>query len=99
MPLRARLPWQRDWILWRGDAPDAIWVGMSTMIRKTARTNARKTASKPSSGAKTRFKAPPAAKKAASHILSAPKGARTLTHREIKQAVERVFEERHGADA
>lgn len=40
-----------------------------------------------------------AAQKAASHILSAPKGPRRLTHREIKEAVERVFVRRYGADA
>jgi hypothetical protein len=39
------------------------------------------------------------AKSAATYILSAPKGARVLTHREIKRAVERVFEERYGTDA
>jgi hypothetical protein len=39
------------------------------------------------------------AKNAATYILSAPRGARVLTHREIKQAVERVFEERYGIDA
>jgi hypothetical protein len=39
------------------------------------------------------------AKEAATYILSAPRGARVLTHREIKQAVERVFEERYGTDA
>lgn len=93
---------------------------MSNMVRKTTRIAAPKMAAKPSSGAKTRFKAPSVTKtkkvlkagvggkkvirktvvkKAASHILSAPKGARTLTHRKIKQAVERVFKERYGADA
>jgi hypothetical protein len=36
-----------------------------------------------------------AAAKRATYILSAPKGARTLTHREIKQAVEKVFEEHY----
>lgn len=39
-----------------------------------------------------------AAQKAATYILSAPRGARVLTHREIKQAVEKVFEERYGTD-
>jgi hypothetical protein len=39
------------------------------------------------------------AKSAATYILSAPKGARVLTHREIKRAVERVFEDRYGTDA
>lgn len=40
-----------------------------------------------------------AAKKAGTYILSAPKGPRTLTHRQIKQAVDKVFEEHYGADA
>jgi hypothetical protein len=86
---------------------------MSSVVRKTARISASKTASKASSGAKTRFKTPSVTKtiakagaerklvikKAASHILSPPRGARTLTHREIRQAVERVFEERYSKDA
>jgi hypothetical protein len=40
----------------------------------------------------------PAAGKAVTRILSAANGARTLTHRQIKQAVEKVFEERYGTD-
>ncbi len=34
----------------------------------------------------------------ASYILSAPKGARTLSHRRIKTAVEKVFRERAEAN-
>ena len=37
-------------------------------------------------------------KAAGSYILSAPKGPRTLSHRRIKQAVERVFQERDYAN-
>ena len=33
------------------------------------------------------------------HIMPAPKGQRTLTHREIKEAVRHVFERRSTADA
>ncbi len=62
---------------------------MSTIVRKTARVGAPKAKKAPRADAS----------KAASYILSAPKGARTLTHRTIKQAVERVFEARYGADA
>ena len=40
-----------------------------------------------------------APKTAASHILSAPKGYRTLSHRTVKKAIEEIFEERYGADA
>jgi len=39
------------------------------------------------------------AAKTATHILSAPKGPRTLTHRSIKRAVEKVFAERYGTNA
>ena len=35
----------------------------------------------------------------ASHIMPAPKGPRTLTHRQIKRGVEKVFEERYGRGA
>ena len=35
----------------------------------------------------------------ADHIMPAPKGQRTLTHREIKEAVRHVFERRSTADA
>lgn len=34
------------------------------------------------------------AKSAAAHILSAPKGPRTVSHRKMKDAVEKVFRER-----
>ncbi len=61
------------------------------MVRKTTRIGTRKSAAKPPPGGKTRLKA-------AVTILSAPKGARTLTHRKIKQAVVKVFEARYGAD-
>jgi hypothetical protein len=40
-----------------------------------------------------------ARKAAAPHILAAPKGPRTVSHRRIKQAVDKVFRERSGADA
>lgn len=39
------------------------------------------------------------AKNAAAHILSAPKGPRTLSHRQIKQAVKSVFQDRYGVNA
>ena len=37
------------------------------------------------------------AKSAAAHILAAPKGPRTVSHRRIKDAVEKVFRERSTA--
>ncbi len=40
-----------------------------------------------------------AGKGPAGHIMPAPKGKRTLTHRQIEQAVKRVFERRAPADA
>ena len=39
------------------------------------------------------------AAKGAGYILAAPKGPRTVSHRRIKQAVDKVFRERSGADA
>ncbi len=38
-------------------------------------------------------------KSTADHILAAPKGPRTVSHRRIKDAVEKVFQERSRADA
>ncbi len=35
---------------------------------------------------------------AASYVLSAPKGPRTISHRRIKEAVEKVVRERHVAN-
>lgn len=40
----------------------------------------------------------PSAKGPASHILSPAKGPRTIPHRRIKAAVEKVFRERLGSD-
>jgi hypothetical protein len=34
---------------------------------------------------------------AASYVLSAPKGPRTISHRRMKEAVEKVVRERHVA--
>lgn len=62
------------------------------------KTTARKVASGKTTARKAAARKP-AAKKGETYILSAPKGPRTLTHRQIKQAVEKVFEERYGADA
>jgi AhpD family alkylhydroperoxidase len=100
----------KDHLLERGI--ERYMVGMSTMVRKP-RIAARKAASKPAPDAKTssatkksvrahaggKVVVKKAAAKASSYILSAPKGARTLTHREIKQVVEKVFKERYGTDA
>jgi hypothetical protein len=36
----------------------------------------------------------PAQRPAASYVLSAPKGPRTISHKQIKQAVEKVFRDR-----
>lgn len=82
---------------------------MSTVVRKTSRIGVPRAASeqpsgnvsfrtKKETGSKAAVKKP-AVQGAASHILSAPRGARTLTHREIKQAVDRVFVKRYGAGA
>ncbi len=58
----------------------------------------RNAGSKPVRSGKAATKKAPATN-AASHILSAPKGPRTLTHREIEQAIRKVFKDRYGADA
>ncbi|MBV9537404.1 MAG: hypothetical protein JOY70_00575 [Acidisphaera sp.] len=57
-----------------------------------AKITIRGTASK-SAGAALAKKAG-VAKGAAAHVLSAPKGPRTVTHRELKAAVDKVFRER-----
>jgi hypothetical protein len=41
----------------------------------------------------------PVAKSAAAHIKAAPKGPRTVSHRRIAAAVEKVFRERSLANA
>jgi hypothetical protein len=56
--------------------------------KKMTKTGTTKKASKPS-----------VTGKAAAHILSAPKGPRSVTHDQIKKAVAKVFRERHSADA
>ncbi len=58
----------------------------------TAKTMSRTTGSKAS--AVLPAKKAVAEKSAAAHILSAPKGPRTVSHRKIKDAVEKVFRER-----
>jgi hypothetical protein len=76
--------------------------------RKSKLIEAKKTASaKPASGkaASTEgrsAKAGPAkmaSAKAAAHILQAAKGPRTVSHRKIREAVEKVFRERSHARA
>jgi histone H1/5 len=75
-------------------------VARRVMAKKAAPRKAiAKQAAAWNAGAKKAVARKAIAKKAATYILSAPKGARTLTHRKIKQAVERVFEGRYGADA
>jgi len=81
---------------------------MSTTVGKKGRLGDSKMPAKASPGVKTRFKAgsltatktvkKAGAKSPASYILSAPKGVRTLSHRTIKQAVERAFLKRYGAN-
>jgi hypothetical protein len=77
-------------------------------VRKSKLTEAKKTASaQPASGkaASTMagsLKASPAkmaSAKAGAHILQAAKGPRTISHRKIKEAVEKVFRERSHARA
>jgi len=60
------------------------YIKAMNATRKIAKSSPTKPASKPE-------------RELAAHILSAPKGPRTLTHREIKKAVEKVFRERYGA--
>lgn len=62
--------------------------GGATMAKTTVRSTASKSAGAPSAK-KASF-----AKSAAAHVLSAPKGPRTVTHRELKAAVDKVFRER-----
>jgi hypothetical protein len=58
-----------------------------------------KTFSQPIKGSKNRASAHSASKAAgarspAAHIMAAPKGPRTVSHRRIAEAVEKVFRER-----
>lgn len=61
-------------------------------------TKANKTASAKSGSGKTASAkpAPPklASRNAAAHILQPAKGPRTISHRQIKEAVEKIFRER-----
>ena len=57
------------------------------------KTSVRTTAAKRGAAAVTAKKAR-VSKRAAAHIMSAPKGPRTVSHQRIKAAVEKVFRER-----
>lgn len=96
-----------------GGAENRYINAMSKVVRKTTKSAGLRKVSKPSvrkvlfkAGAAVKKVTKPrksakatAAKKAAAYILSAPAGHRTLSHREIKKAVEKVFEERYGTNA
>jgi hypothetical protein len=80
--------------------PDAASKSKSPGARKTA-------SAKPASGKAASTEARPAkarpaktaTAKAAAHILQAANGPRTVSHRKIKEAVDKVFRERAHARA
>jgi hypothetical protein len=77
-------------------------AGKSSSIGAKKKASAKTASTKPASAkgvsTKTRFtKAGPAktaSPDAAAHILRAAKGPRTVSHRKIKEAVEKVFRDR-----
>jgi hypothetical protein len=81
----------------------AMTTKRSGVARKLNSTGAKKAVSANAAPGKTRSaKASPAkmaSAKAAAHILQAAKGPRTVSHRKIKEAVDKVFRERSRARA
>jgi hypothetical protein len=68
--------------------------------RKSKSAGAKRTAAaKPAPDKARSAKARPASADAAAHILPAAKGPRTVSHRKIEEAVEKVFRERAPARA
>jgi hypothetical protein len=64
---------------------DMAMKSLSRVVSKKLKGPAAKKAAAPTARS---------AKSKASYILAAPKGSRTVSHRRIKEAVEKVFRER-----
>jgi hypothetical protein len=81
----------------------AMTTKLPSAATKSKLTAAKKTAStKPAStkaGASKAGSAKVTSAKASAHILPAAKGPRTVSHRQIKEAVDKVFRERAHARA